>query len=338
MDKRYQVFVSSTFQDLTAERQKVMQTLMKMDCIPSGMELFPADDEDQWQYIQSAIDNCDYYLLIIGGRYGSLSSDNMSYTEKEFRYAKDKGIRIIALLHADPAQISAANSESDPVMRERLKAFRAEVSTSRIRDTWINADDLASKVALGVINAIKKYPAVGWVRGDQTASTEILSEINELRKANAALQSELDAARTAPAPKVADLAGLDETLQVTLHFNPAVHLYSSSSVKRHYTKTTNATWSHIFTFVAPYLLEQPSDAIVNRRIAHMLAEGMSHEDYSVSIADSEFQTIKIQFVAHDLVALVPSKSKGASELVWSLTPQGEALMMQSRTVKIAKVD
>ena len=34
MDKRYQVFVSSTYADLQQERQKVIQALMEMDCIP----------------------------------------------------------------------------------------------------------------------------------------------------------------------------------------------------------------------------------------------------------------------------------------------------------------
>jgi len=47
MDKRYQVFVSSTFTDLEDEREQVMQTLMKVECIPSGMELFPAADDEQ---------------------------------------------------------------------------------------------------------------------------------------------------------------------------------------------------------------------------------------------------------------------------------------------------
>lgn len=84
MDKRYQVFVSSTYVDLQNERQSVIQTLMEMDCIPAGMELFPAADEEQWEFIKKVIDDCDYYLLIVGGRYGSLSDDGLSFTEKEF--------------------------------------------------------------------------------------------------------------------------------------------------------------------------------------------------------------------------------------------------------------
>lgn len=87
MDKRYQVFVSSTYSDLHEERSKVIQTLMEMDCIPAGMELFPAIDQEQFEFIKKVIDDCDYYLLIIGGRYGSLTNDGISFTEKEYDYA-----------------------------------------------------------------------------------------------------------------------------------------------------------------------------------------------------------------------------------------------------------
>ena len=35
MNKRYQVFVSSTFEDLQEERKEVMQALLELDCIPA---------------------------------------------------------------------------------------------------------------------------------------------------------------------------------------------------------------------------------------------------------------------------------------------------------------
>ena len=38
MNKRYQVFVSSTFADLAAERMEVIKALLELDCIPCGME------------------------------------------------------------------------------------------------------------------------------------------------------------------------------------------------------------------------------------------------------------------------------------------------------------
>src|SRR6267142_4136154 len=132
MDKRYQVFISSTYADLKSERQRVIQALMEMDCIPSGMELFPAADEEQWEFIKRIIDDCDYYLLIIGGRYGSTTPEGISYTEKEYDYAMERGLKVIALLHASPEEIAMGKSETDPELRVRLNAFREKVAKSRL--------------------------------------------------------------------------------------------------------------------------------------------------------------------------------------------------------------
>lgn len=63
--KKYQVFVSSTYEDLKPERQEIMHALLELDCIPSGMELFSAADEDQWSLIKGVIDDCDYYVVVI---------------------------------------------------------------------------------------------------------------------------------------------------------------------------------------------------------------------------------------------------------------------------------
>lgn len=171
MGIRYQVFVSSTYADLKNERQKVIQTLMEMDCIPSGMELFPAVDEEQWKFIKTIIDDCDYYLLIIGGRYGSTTKEGISYTEKEYEYAIEKGIRVIALIHSSPENLLSKNTEGDPVLRDRLEAFREKVMESRLVKYWEKADDLPGQVALSLSKTIKAYPAVGWVRADKVGES-----------------------------------------------------------------------------------------------------------------------------------------------------------------------
>jgi len=74
VDKRYQVFVSSTFEDLREERAAVISALLQIDCFPAGMELFPAADDDSLTLIKSVIDDSDYYLVILGGRYGTLDA------------------------------------------------------------------------------------------------------------------------------------------------------------------------------------------------------------------------------------------------------------------------
>jgi hypothetical protein len=104
MDIRYQVFVSSTFADLQEERRGVIQTLMEISCIPAGMELFPAQDEEQLEFIKRVIDDCDYYLLIIGGRYGSTTAEGVSYTEQEYDYAISRGLILVFLVAERAAQ------------------------------------------------------------------------------------------------------------------------------------------------------------------------------------------------------------------------------------------
>lgn len=79
---RHQVFISSTFSDLAEERRAVYQALLELDFVPAGMELFAATDEEQLAFIKKVIDDCDYYLVIVGNRYGSLTSDGISIRKK----------------------------------------------------------------------------------------------------------------------------------------------------------------------------------------------------------------------------------------------------------------
>lgn len=72
MEKKYQVFISSTYKDLIEARSKVRDAILSMMHFPVGMEMFNAADEEQWEIIQETIDSSDYYVLILGQRYGSV--------------------------------------------------------------------------------------------------------------------------------------------------------------------------------------------------------------------------------------------------------------------------
>ena len=163
MDHRFQVFISSTFADLKEERQRVMQVIMEMDCIPAGMELFPAMDDDQLAFIKGVIDDCDYYVILIGGRYGSVNEQGVSYTEAEYDYAVAKVLKVVALLHAEPENIPSGKTESSDIGKKRLIAFREKVATGRLVRFWKSAEELPGLVALSLSKTIKAYPARGWV-------------------------------------------------------------------------------------------------------------------------------------------------------------------------------
>lgn len=184
-EKRYSVFISSTFEDLKEERQAVQDVLISAGDFPVQMESFPAADEDQFAFIKTLIDKCDYYVLIVGGRYGKPAEDGKSYTEKEYRYAVSQGIPVLVMLHGNRGSIPADKSEDTEKGKERLAAFVTEVETRRLRKTWTTRDGLKLAVREALDHAKATKPGVGWVRGDTLTSFEAMEELNEVRKENA---------------------------------------------------------------------------------------------------------------------------------------------------------
>lgn len=131
MNKKYQVFISSTYEDLKEARRKVQDAILSMYHFPVGMELFSAADEEQWEIIKETIDSTDYYVLILGQRYGSVMKDGedigISYTEKEFRYAVQKGIPVLAFIIDDSAPVIKDYIETDNDKIKKLNAFKDTV-------------------------------------------------------------------------------------------------------------------------------------------------------------------------------------------------------------------
>lgn len=111
---KYQIFVSSTYEDLKDERALVIKAILEMGHIPVGMEMFSAGDEEQWKQIQRQIDDCDYYVVIVAHRYGSMDK-KVSYTEKEYDYAFQKGIPTLGFVIDDNAvwHVAKSDTESD---------------------------------------------------------------------------------------------------------------------------------------------------------------------------------------------------------------------------------
>jgi hypothetical protein len=328
MDKRYQVFVSSTYADLKEERQKVIQTIMEMDCIPSGMELFPAMDEEQWLFIKRIIDDCDYYILIIGGRYGSVASDGISYTEKEYDYAIEKGIKVIAFIHEDPDSLVVSRTDKDPELNRKLLSFIEKVRTNRLIKYWKNTEEIPGLVSLSLTKTIKTYPAIGWVRANTIGSTELLSEINSLRKENNIMREKVEALTTIEDSKNdLSLASIDDDFVI----HGSVQISFNGTWNNWEVKTS---WKNIFSIIAPYLLEHPNDSSVKTLVRRNYTT-QKYQTYNDSkLDDQDYQTIKLQLSAYKLVNIKYTKAvNGSMMLFWNLTEAGTQYMYELRTIK-----
>jgi len=333
MDKRYPVFVSSTYADLKEERQKVIRTVTEMDCIPAGMELFPAADEEQFQFIKRVIDDCDYYLLIIGGRYGSIDETGISYTEKEYEYAVSTGLKVIALIHENPDAIPLGKSEKDPVLRQRLEAFKQKASTNRLVKFWKSADELPGLVALSLANTIKMSPAVGWIRANKAASEDLLTEINGLRKENARFRDDnnelqMELAKFSSRPALENLAGLLDEFKLFGTYTSKWRNESGLSWE------VTTKWEYIFATVAPYMAAVPNDRAVKTILTEAAFLKAQKDGHSAYLDDQLFRTVALQLQALNLVNInYQQATNGTMGLFWSLTPYGERIMLELRSVR-----
>ena len=189
MEKKYQIFVSSTFEDLKEERKKVQDIILSMYHFPIGMEMFSAADEEQWEVIKETIDSSDYYVLIIANRYGTVikegSDKGISYTEKEYRYAKSKNIPILAFIIDKSVPRLESQREATAETQKKLNEFIKEVETGRMVQWWKSADDLALKVMNSLNKQMIKGKRTGWIRTtDSTNESRLYKEEISLIKEN----------------------------------------------------------------------------------------------------------------------------------------------------------
>lgn len=197
---KYSLFISSTYEDLIDERQSVLTVALENDFIPVGMEQFGANPLDKWELITRMIDECDAYLLIIAGRYGSKDENGVSWTEREFDYARSKSIPVIALIR-DPVSITSDKMDDE---QKKLELFRERVKgESSNKGFFGDKGELKYEAGRGLHN-MKDYlrnSDAGWVR-----YADVKDMINNDRKQymidNAAVINAMTKAMTTMADKI----------------------------------------------------------------------------------------------------------------------------------------
>ena len=140
MNKKLQVFVSSTYNDLKEERQAAVEAILDAGHIPAGMELFKAGNESQLKTIYKWIDESDVYMLILGGRYGSIEAKSgKSYTQLEYEYALSKDIPVFAvvlsnLFLAQKITNLGLKNATEQIAPDKYQTFKALVMSKIIRE------------------------------------------------------------------------------------------------------------------------------------------------------------------------------------------------------------
>jgi hypothetical protein len=329
MQKKYQVFISSTFRDLVEERRDTLKSVLDMGHIPSGMEIFPAADVEQFEYIKKIIDECDYYVLIVGARYGSVDEAGVSYTEKEYRYAVSQKKTVLAFIHNDVGSIPTNKTDVDQTLQTKLALFRNEVASGRLVQFWAGGEDLKAKVIISLHKAMGEYPAIGWMRADVAASEDLLAQINQLRQENDALRS-----KAAP-----EFEGKDQLADIQSNFTIRYSHSVWNSHRKEFQTLYDAViieWKALFLLVAPQFISPISGGIHSKPLIKVLMENgfIPPLRSSVELFQTDMNTVDAQFHAYDLLSSEMAGAVGGGiRRFTELTPFGRRRQLEWATIK-----
>ncbi len=185
--KKYQIFISSTYTDLKEERQAAVEAILGSRHIPAGMELFKAGNKSQLETIKKWINESDLYMLILGGRYGSIEQETgKSYTQIEYEYALEKGIPVFAVVLSDSFLYSkAADGKYEVFEKENLdkhSKFKDFVMSKIIKQVD-DCKDIQLAIKDSISELEEEYNLSGWVRASEVEDcTSVLKENNRLLK------------------------------------------------------------------------------------------------------------------------------------------------------------
>ena len=233
--RKLQVFVSSTYSDLREERQAAVEAILSSGHIPAGMELFTAGDESQMSVIRRWIDESDVFLLILGGRYGSIElTTGKSYTHLEYEYALSQGKPLFAVVIDEAALEKKVRRSGRKIVEienaRQLKEFR-EIVLSRMVRFWSDPRDIKLAIHETMSEFSRRNDLSGWVPGNQAISTGILAEeVARVTRENAELRQQI----TRSAGSTATYNGLtfDEYHRLLAHQTVDLRAYAKSKDQR----------------------------------------------------------------------------------------------------------
>ncbi|CAN5887097.1 hypothetical protein BH24DEI2_BH24DEI2_26680 [soil metagenome] len=197
--RKLQVFLSSTYTDLIDERLAAIEAILAAGHIPAAMEQFTLGDEDAWAKIKRWIDESDAYILILGGRYGSIEPESeKSYVELEYEYALNQNkpfMSIVVNVATHEARVKKMGLRVDERNhQDKLRVFR-EFVTKKHCAFWDDIKDIKASIFQKLPEWQARPELNGWIRAEEAASPETINELARLSKENSELREKLSTSR-----------------------------------------------------------------------------------------------------------------------------------------------
>lgn len=325
MKKKLQIFISSTYKDLQDERQAAVEAILGSNNIPAGMELFKAGNNSQWETIKKWINDSDIYMLILGGRYGSIEpTSKKSYTQLEYEYAISKDIPVFATILSDSFIKRKESSSSNPAdISEHSNKYLYDEFKKLVMSKMVKIVDDCKDIKLAIHESLSElkedYDFEGWTRGvsDSTynnlveQNSKLVQEVNELKEQ---LKQKTDLKQ--PASTQSEFWNKE----IILNVSGAVAFME----KLHNSQITLKI-NEIFQIIAPLIMTPTKSSKVKEDFEQSLKELYMPNNYSLYVEDNQFQKIKALLFSKQLIKL--SKDTKDAELI-ELTSDGTETLIE----------
>lgn len=324
LDKRYQVFISTSGAEMQPERIILSQTLVGMGFFSWGLEQrTPLNTA----FARRQIDDCDYVVILLGSQYGEQSVSGVGYMHLEYIYAVTKQKPIIVFMHEDPASRAPSLHDTKPELQEKFKEFRQLLQQEADQVfCYRTLRDLEMAVRLNMPQMLERYPVSGWVRPQNTQALH--DEIDQLKAKVAQLERDGGTREVDPflsLPKV--------SMHEVFSFEYRMHAYQDGNFKELKVQK-RLTWAQLLAILGSTFINPTPEEFFSKRMNEYLNEtGLedaraemprTHAVARAQINIRALHSLKLQMRQNDWI--VPSGRDDRQRLLWQITPKAQKLL------------
>lgn len=324
LDKRYQVFISTSGSEMQPERIILSQTLVGMGFFSWGLE---QRNPLSTAFARRQIDDCDYVIILLGSQYGEQSVSGVGYMHLEYIYAVTKQKPIIVFMHDDPASREPSLHDAKAELREKFNDFRKLLQNEVDQVfTYRSLRDLEMAVRLNMPQMLERYPVTGWVRPQNAQALH--DEIDQLKARIA--QMEAEAGKREPDPFLS-------LPKVSMHeifsFEYRMHAYQDGNFKELKIQK-KLTWAELLAILGSTFVNPTPEEFFSKRLNEYLNE-TGLEDARIEMPRAHavaraqmniraLHSLKMQMRQNDWI--VPTGRDDRQRLLWQITAKAQKLI------------
>jgi hypothetical protein len=356
IDKRYHVFISSTGSDMQPERLVLSQTLASLGFFSWGLE---ARTPLTTAFARRQIDDCDYFILLLGSCYGELSASGVSYLHLEYIYAITKQKPILVIMHEAPDSRAIETQESTKEGQRKFEDFRRQLQRERdMVVTFREPRELEVILRHAMPQLTQRYPSLGWVRPNDVPMQSLQLENEKLRQKNVQLM----AAGVRTRSIAGSLSTLDEQISATndepsaldvpivrgdevMSFDYRVHAYQDGNF-RELRPRRQMTWNELLVTVGPgFRPPAPEEKFARQLNEYLNISALrdvqetiprAHATARCQINVRALHAIKVQFKNNQWI--MPVGRDARHHILWGLSDLGEERLNQLMADQSIQVD